>query len=306
MELNEKFNPIRLEDKEIIQKILHQAQYPNSEYTFTNFYMWRNYYNFRWAEIDDIFFLAHLNSEGNIIWFPPICKTRDQWNIAIDLIKEWSKKHKKPVEIHRVPEIVISQLKKELPNFESEFIISPDRNNWDYLYRKEDLTNLPGKTYANFRKTMNKFKSSYKWRYEEITPEIHNEILDLQAEWCDFHACADDTSLSQEDQAIYDLLKHWDYFDLIGGVLWMDEKIAAFTIAEQNLNNSVVVHVEKADVSYRGIYENLVNQFCSTLPDNIEFINREQDLGKENLRNGKMRYHPCGFVEKFLISLKNK
>lgn len=127
---------------------------------------------------------------------------------------------------------------------------------------------------------MNKFKSQYSWRYEPISSSIYQEILDLQTNWCDLHACADDTSLSHEDQAIYEILHEWNKFNLSGGVLWIENKIAAFSIAEEISSDTMLIHIEKADTSYRGIYEALVNQFSTQLPSHIKYINREQDLGK--------------------------
>ena len=43
------FKPVTIEDKEIFDYYLKQKHYEGSEYTFTNFYIWRNILNIEWA-----------------------------------------------------------------------------------------------------------------------------------------------------------------------------------------------------------------------------------------------------------------
>ncbi|WP_457557323.1 DUF2156 domain-containing protein [Candidatus Harpocratesius sp.] len=308
MQLPSFFSSIHLEHKDIISQILLKSKYQISEYTFTNLYMWRDYYSFHWAFIDDIFFLRAFyknkseNKREKIFFFPPICLDSTMWEKAINLMNSWNISNNDEIAIHRVPNFIVDNIKK-YPGISPYLKIEQDRANWDYVYLRNDLGELKGKKYANFRKIMNKFKSQNLWRYETINSKIFKEILNLQAQWCNFHACKDDLGLSYEDQAIYELIRKWDEFNLIGGVLWVNEKIVAFTIAEEISNNTVVIHAEKADTSYRGIYETLVNQFCQQLPSHIEYINREQDLGQENLRTAKLRYHPHHFIEKSSVFL---
>jgi hypothetical protein len=39
--------------------------------------------------------------------------------------------------------------------------------------------------------------------------------------------------------------------------------------------------------------------FAASLPRFFTHINREQDLGNEGLRQAKMTYRPCAFVQKY-------
>jgi hypothetical protein len=41
-----------------------------------------------------------------------------------------------------------------------------------------------------------------------------------------------------------------------------------------------------------------ISAFASILPQKYETINREQDLGKDGLRQAKESYNPVGFVKK--------
>jgi len=53
----------------------------------------------------------------------------------------------------------------------------------------------------------------------------------------------------------------------------------------------------------RGLYAAINQEFCRQAWAEVEFVNREQDLGEPGLRTAKMSYHPHHLVEKFRIRL---
>jgi hypothetical protein len=59
------------------------------------------------------------------------------------------------------------------------------------------------------------------------------------------------------------------------------------------------VHFEKAVDGIKGIYQYMNQSFAASLPRFFTYINREQDLGDEGLRQAKETYRPCGFVKKY-------
>jgi hypothetical protein len=65
---------------------------------------------------------------------------------------------------------------------------------------------------------------------------------------------------------------------------------------------SFAVHFEKALDGYKGIYQYINQEFAKSLPESIVYINREQDLGSDGLRQAKMTYRPVGFVKLFLAN----
>ena len=64
--------------------------------------------------------------------------------------------------------------------------------------------------------------------------------------------------------------------------------------------NFCLVHFEKGDNNYKGVYQFINNETAKNLPETVLYINREQDLGDEGLRQAKMTYRPCGFINKYL------
>lgn len=60
------------------------------------------------------------------------------------------------------------------------------------------------------------------------------------------------------------------------------------------------LHFEKCIDEYKGIYQAVNQFFAASLPPDCLYVNREQDLGDEGLRQAKMTYRPCGFVKKHI------
>ena len=91
---------------------------------------------------------------------------------------------------------------------------------------------------------------------------------------------------------------------MMGIVLYVTGIPVAWTLAEVNPDRKTAVTLfEKADASYKGSFQYINYAFAGYLPEYIEFINREQDLGNEGLRQAKMTYRPVKFVKKYKITL---
>jgi hypothetical protein len=60
------------------------------------------------------------------------------------------------------------------------------------------------------------------------------------------------------------------------------------------------IHFEKGIDEYKGIYQYINQNFAASLDEHYVYINREQDLGDEGLRQAKMTYRPIGFVRKYI------
>jgi hypothetical protein len=58
------------------------------------------------------------------------------------------------------------------------------------------------------------------------------------------------------------------------------------------------IHFEKAIDTYKGVFQYINQNFAASLPESFTYINREQDLGDEGLRQAKLTYRPAGFVRK--------
>ncbi|MFX0029981.1 MAG: DUF2156 domain-containing protein, partial [Candidatus Hermodarchaeota archaeon] len=280
-----------------------------SELTFTNLFMWRNYYNFLFLE-----YKAHIilfsrdflktrrkpinsDSTGYIYFFPPIGSTPEK--IIIDIFKEHMK-----AEVHRVPETVCEKLVKDEEFLKMELNYLEDRNNWDYVYSREEILNLTGNKYRQNRRWLNKFFENYDYDFQLITGDLIEKCKELQLEWCIMRACTEDESLEAEQEAIYEALNNFNKLGFSGGLICIEDKCVAYTFGEMLNENTLVIHIEKAHAEYEGAYQAINNFFLKNCCVDAICVNREQDLGIEGLRRAKESYKPIKMNKKRIIYKK--
>ncbi len=63
----------------------------------------------------------------------------------------------------------------------------------------------------------------------------------------------------------------------------------------------LVIHVEKALNGYKGAYAMINQQMLKHLAP-VPFVNREEDLGLDNLTKVKQSYHPLRLEKKYLLT----
>jgi len=294
------FKNIQLENKEIFNRYLQVYKIETSELTFTNIFMWRKYYGFKFAIIHDFLCIiasGDNNRGGTPFAFPPIGQYEDieRFSLVFDELKRYFFQNNIKPRFNRVPG---NQLKYFYQLSPQEVIL--DRDNSDYIYNIKDLTYLRGKRYHAKRNHINAFKLKHKFEYVKITSNQHvTRCAKLNEDLYNVKV----SPTSYEDKwVIEELLENYNKLDCVGALIKVDGQYAAFTIGEQINETTAVVHVEKADRTIRGLYELIKQQFCEHEWQHLEYINKEQDLGIEGLRKAKLSYCPVKMLDKHIIT----
>ncbi|MDL0218599.1 phosphatidylglycerol lysyltransferase domain-containing protein, partial [Clostridioides difficile] len=199
---------------------------------------------------------------------------------------------------------VVEFLKEKYPG---RFEYIEERDLFDYIYDAESLRTLAGKKNQKKRNHINYFLKEYAGRYEAklLDKENFDECLVLMKEWESNKEENNEFDESMDDELIgikkifnhYDILK--DKVKVFG--VYVDGKLEAFSIGELLNPNMALIHIEKANPDIRGLYPFINQQFLVSEFKDVEFVNREEDLGIEGLRKAKLSYHPCRFVEKYSV-----
>lgn len=287
------FKPIGVEDKPVFDYFLSQTPPETSELTFTNLFMWRNRYKPRWTIHSDCLVTLFLDATDTWRSFQPLGRGNVQK--ALHFVTEYMYNHYGHAAISRVGQSFVQQYAS--PHYH----IEEDMDNSDYVYLAQELIQLSGNRFHKKKNLFNQFIKKYDVKYKEVDAALVPQLLELQASWCELKQCANDESLLDEDHAIYQALKFMDTLNFRGAALMIQGRVAAFSFGEMLNPDTAVIHIEKGDPSFTGVYAAMNKLFCENAWSNVTYVNREQDLGIEGLRKAKLSYNPHHLVTKYTL-----
>jgi hypothetical protein len=175
-----------------------------------------------------------------------------------------------------------------------------DRDNADYLYRREDLAALQGKRYHKKKNRLNVFLNRYEYTVAPYGPEYRDGCRALLAAWREARMLeGENLSLEREAQATAEALELAEELGLAGLVVLVGGKVKGFVLGERLNQETSVCHFEKADPQLEGLSQFLDREFNRLLFTDCTYVNREQDLGDEGLRMAKSTYHPIELITKY-------
>ena len=288
------FTPITIELKSEMHPKLSLTPDGVSEFTFAGLFLFRQRYQYRISRLEDKTFIIsgiqppHQPGEEPKTFFSTPCAAPGR-----GVLKELFRTHDY---WKNIPESILIPEKGHLEEWGIE--ITEDRDNFDYLYFRNDLAELAGKKFHKKRNLIAQFLRSYNHEEKPLTPDLIGEALDVLEQW----------RTDKEDEGDYkagrEALELFRQLPMKGMLLFIDGKPAGWCLGEPIARGRIfTIHFEKGLEKYKGIYQFINQAFAASLPEYFTHINREQDLGDEGLRQAKMTYRPSGFVRKFTGSL---
>ncbi len=289
---------LTLNDYKTVKYYLDLAQYDGYNSNFVNMMLWDHEYNIFYHQEEH--FLVMLHTYGNERFFSmPFCKSK-YIDDAIEYMKNYANKNHFPFKIEVATEDFINKLKTN----HSELLCIEDRNNFDYVYLKENLMTLKGKKMQKRRNHLNAFKkSNIDYIYKEIEDHDIDAVLKCLRKWDD--SKDNEESIQSEYIAIMYALIHRHELHLKTGCIYINNEIEAFAIGSELYHQTIEIHFEKANKNIRGLYVLIGQLFLQNNYPDALYVNREEDMGLESLRKSKMDLHPDHMVKKYTIIEKN-
>lgn len=282
------FQPIDFSMKGELHPRLAMSEDGLSEFTFAGLYLFRNTYGYRLSRCEGT--CDHLiisGSKGGETFFMTPCGLPEDDGVLIDLFNghDYLKGLSEP-----------NTDKGRIRMEKLGLTVEEDRDNFDYLYLKKDLEDLPGKKFHKKRNLVSGFLNNYSFEERPLSADLipdARRILDIWSE---------DREESGDYDAAAEALERMPDLDLFGYIVHVDGAPAAYTLGESLAKGRhFVIHFEKAVPGYKGIYQFINRAFAQVLPRHYRYINREQDLGDPGLRQAKMTYRPAEFIKKYRV-----
>ena len=288
------FESIQLEKQSAYLKYLDTCPIKTSDYSFVNLWGWADIYGLEWAWSSDLVWIRQTRPE-TLYWAPV-----GNWG-GVNWKQTLKGNFSASVQFGRIPKDLLEIWEQvELQHLDTQ----STRRHWDYLYSVTDLAELKGRKYHKKKNLLNQFVKNYNYSYLSLSADNVHMTTRMQADWCTWRDCAAQEALDSENHAILKILANWDQLDrLMGGALMVDNRMVAYTVAEELADDSLLIHFEKGDADYKGVYQAINQIFLQEAGHSYPIVNREQDLGSEGMRKAKMSYHPIRFIEKFNVTL---
>ena len=288
------FESIQLEQQGAYLTFLDACPHKASDYSFINLWGWADIYGLEWAWSSDLVWIRQTHPE-TLYWAPVGNWGAVNWKQALTVNFSDS------VHFGRIPKELLEIWQQ---NDDINLEAQPSRRHWDYLYSVSDLAELKGRKYHKKKNLLNQFNRHYSYIYLSLDADNVHLTTQMQEDWCTWRDCAAEEALDSENRAILKILDNWGQLDrLMGGALMVDDRMVAYTVAEKLADESLLIHFEKGDADYKGVYQAINQIFLKEAGQSYRIVNREQDLGSEGMRKAKMSYHPIGFVEKYNVTV---
>ncbi len=191
------------------------------------------------------------------------------------------------------------------PKLGEYFSFTEDRSWADYVYEVDKLAKLSGKRLAKKKNLVSQFIRSHPdYKVLPITSDKSGVLIEFTHKWRRERS-AEGIYLMTEIKAIENTLNIWDELPTEGIIICLHNRIAAYSIYSPQTADMVSEHFEKFDPDKKGSAQLINWETARYLQGRYKYINREQDLGLEGLRQAKLSYEPEYMVKFYFGTLKN-
>lgn len=296
------FKRLRLEDREAVFRCFNEAGREGCEYSFANLYLWGK----QEAAWVDGYLTVFSHFHGHSLYLFPA--GRGAIEPVIVALRQDAAKRGIPF---RMTAMSAEDCRRVEEAFPGQFQFTQDRDGWDYLYEVEHLAELKGKKYQQKRNHINRFlEQAPQWRVEEITTDNIPICRQILEQWYRIHLQRDPRMKYYLEQlAAERALRHYEALGMEGLLLFNGDEPIALTMGSPLSDTVFDVHFEKALGNYHGDYAMINSCFARHIrqrhPD-IQYLNREDDMGLEGLRKAKLSYSPDRMVEQYRCFVKDE
>ena len=298
--MNFEFKEITVEDSPVMMPYYNMRKNNTCDSVFLESFIWKEFYNVRYAIWEDKALLWLMEYNGKCFSAMPLCKEEDLPGAFGAIQQYFNEELGYPLVINLADEYAVKYL--NLP--EEKYFVKEQEDSRDYLYLGESLRKLSGKKLHKKKNRLNVFLRQYEGRFEYRTLgcDDKDDMWKFLDRWRIQKGEDQEEHLDYEVRGIHDILRNCCELNIHMGGIYVDGHLEAFSVGSYNkIEDMAVIHIEKANPEIPGLYQAINQMFLLNEFPNVQWVNREDDMGLEGLRKAKMSYNPADFARKYLV-----
>ncbi len=291
------FDAVTAEDIGDIIRFLKLSNYEESNHNYLNMMIWKHWYPLYKVKEKNYYLLLGMH-EGELFLFMPLCKSK-YFDEALIKAKSIFDRYDVAFILSCFTKEMAIRATKLFPSLNAYHV--PESS--DYIYDTNKLIHFSGKKLQKKRNHLNAFYSQYenRYNYESLNEENVVECLHFLSTW-KAEEVSDDDYFINEKLGVENILRNYTTYKYKGGCIRIDGEIKAFAIGSELTKTMCQMNVEKADSEIRGLYQAIMKEVLIHEFSEYEECNREDDLGRENIRKAKRAYAPKRMIDKYRLS----
>jgi hypothetical protein len=185
--------------------------------------------------------------------------------------------------------------------FPGRFAFAEKRDQADYLYDTAAVASVAGKKYHSKRNFIHRFETQYagRWRLEELSDANLGAVWAFNERWYRKNEYSSPAQQALETEVVCAALRNRRALGMRGVVLWVDERVVAYAMGSRLNADTYLEQVEKADGDIPGAYPMITRAFAEICAAGFAFLNREEDMGIEGLRQAKLSWNPAQVILRY-------
>ncbi len=293
-----------LKHKPIFEKFLAQTPFSLSAFSFISIFAWKDFFDFEFKVVDDNLCIFAKDSMGCFLYLPPLGSkfSKATAQKCFELLYQ----RNKGKGVSR-----IENVEKDSLNIFPEDNFQRFKKGDEFVYLRKDIAELKGNQYKAKRASYNQFIKNYSFKFLPYESRMKKECLSLYDCWMKNREqrCENDVyrQMLKENRLVHkSTLDYCQDLGLIGRVVFVDNKLVAYSFGFPLKNDIFCVLFEVTNLDIKGLSVYLFREFCrDTALKDFSFINVMDDFGLENIRLTKLSFRPCQIVPSYTISKKD-
>lgn len=292
--------PSILSESDVI-RIFKNHRQALSSYSYAVLLLWQDFFRFEFKMMADCLCVFAHHELGVFQYLPPLGK-----NISTDCL----------VQCFQYMEALngaggITRIENVLPDHLSLFdsdIFDCYKKADEIVYDKNNIVELKGNAYKSQRGAYNHCINHNDVHIQAFDVTLMSDCLELYQRWAQSRAAKNTDDIYCQmlaDNFIVHkrLMAHYKEYGLVGRVVYIAQKICAYTFGVELTDDVFCVYCEIADLNIQGLPTYIFREFMKDVcwRDKTK-VNVMDSFAAEGVKQTKKAYHPCAQLSSYVVS----